>query len=33
MWPEPKPLRDQVYGNLEVLKRTAAFVRATGISV
>ena len=32
MWPEPIPLRDKVYGNLEELK-TAAFVRATGISV
>ena len=33
MWPEPKPLRDKLYGNLEELKRTATFVRATGISV
>ena len=33
MWPEPKPLRDKLYGNLEELKRTAAFVRATGVSV
>ena len=33
MSPEPKPLRDKVYGSLEEIKRTAAFVRATGISV
>ena len=33
MWPELKPLRDKLYGSLEELKRTAAFVRATGISV
>ena len=33
MWPEPKPLRDKLYGNLEELQRTAAFVRATGISI
>ena len=33
MWPEPKPLRDKLYGNLEELKRTAAFVRGAGISV
>ena len=33
MWPEPKPLRDKLCSNLEELKRTAAFVRATGISV
>ena len=33
MWPEPMPLRDKVYGNLEELRRTAAFVRAIGISV
>ena len=33
MWPEPKPLRDKLNGNLEELRRTAAFVRATGISV
>ena len=32
MWPEPT-LRDKLYGNLEELRRTAAFVRATGISV
>ena len=25
MWPEPKPLRDKLYGSLEKLKRTAAF--------
>ena len=33
MWPEPIPLRDQLHSNLEELKRTAAFVRAIGISV
>ena len=33
MWPEPKPLMDKLYGNLEEIRRTAAFVRATGISV
>ena len=33
MWPEPKPLRDKLYGSLEELKRTTAFVRATDISV
>ena len=32
MWPEPKPPRDKFYGNLEELRRTAAFVRASGIS-
>ena len=26
MWPQPIPLRDKLYGNLEELKRTAAFV-------
>ena len=33
VWPEPKLLRDKLYGNLEELKRTAAFVMATGICV
>ena len=33
MLPEPIPLRDKLYGNLEELRRTATFVRATGISV
>ena len=33
MWPEPKLLRDKLYGNLEKLRRTAAFVRTTGISI
>ena len=27
MWPEPTLLRDKLYGNLEELRRTAAFVR------
>ena len=31
MWPVLIPLRDNLYGNLEELRRTAAFVRATGI--
>ena len=31
MWPEPVPLRDKLYGNLEE-QRTAAFMRTTGIS-
>ena len=29
MWPEPKPLRNKLYGSLEELKRAAAFVRTT----
>ena len=33
MWPESQPLRDKLYGNLGELRRAAAFVRATGISV
>ena len=33
MWPEPMLLRDKLYGNLEELRRTATFVRATGISI
>ena len=33
IWPEPKPLRDKLYGNLEELRRTAAFVRAIDTSV
>ena len=33
MWPKPIPLWDKLYGNLEELRRTAAFVRATGSSV
>ena len=33
MWPEPIPLRVKLYGNLEELGRTAAFVRVTGISI
>ena len=33
MWPEPTLLKDKLYGNLEELRRTAAFVRATGISI
>ena len=33
VWPEPIPPRVKLCGNLEELRRTAAFVRATGISV
>ena len=33
VWPEPTQLRDKLYGNLGELRRTAAFVTATGISV
>ena len=33
MWPERTLLRDKLYGNLEELRRTATFVRATGISI
>ena len=33
MWPEQKPLRVKFYGSLQELRRTAIFVRATGISV
>ena len=32
-WPDPTFLRDKLYGNLGELRRTAAFVRATGISI
>ena len=32
-WPDPTLLRDKLYGNLGDLRRTAAFVRATGISI
>ena len=33
MWPEPTLLRDKLYGNKEEMRRKAAFVRATGISI
>ena len=33
MWPEPTLLRDKLYGNLEELRRTVAFVRTTGFSI
>ena len=33
VWPEPIPLKDKLYGNLEELRKTAAFVRATGTYV
>ena len=32
-WPEPTLLRDKLYGNLEELRRTATFVKTTGISI
>ncbi|KAK7089841.1 hypothetical protein V1264_024948 [Littorina saxatilis] len=32
-WPEPVPLRVKLFGGLEDLQRTAAFVRAIGISI
>ena len=32
IWPEPTLLKDKLYGNLEELRRTAAFVRAIVIS-
>ena len=33
IWPEPTPLRDKFYSNLEELRRTAAFVQAIDISI
>ena len=33
MWLEPIPMRDKLCGNIEELRRTAAFARATGTSV
>ena len=33
MWPETIPPRNKLYGNLEELGRTAAFVRVTGTSI
>ena len=32
-WSDPTLLRDKLYGNLKEVRRTAAFVRATGISI
>ena len=32
-WPEGRPLREKLYGDLAELKRTAAFVRATGVDI
>ena len=32
-WPDPTLLRDKLYGSLEEMRRTAAFVRTTGISI
>ena len=32
-WPENRPLREKLYADLVELKRTAAFVRATGMDV
>ena len=33
MWPEPTLLREKLHGNMEELRRTAAFVTAIGISI
>ena len=30
-WPEERPLREKLYGDLAVLRKTASFVRATGV--
>ena len=32
-WPEETPLREKLYGDLAVLKKTASIVRATGVDV
>ena len=32
-WPQPVSMRDKLYGDLEALRRTAAFVRATGVPI
>ena len=32
-WPENRPLRERLYGDLAELKRTAAFVTASGVDV
>ena len=32
-WPDETPLKEMFYGDLAALKRTAAFVRATGVDV
>ena len=32
-WPEDSPLRDKLYGDHAVLRRTAAFIRTIGVPV
>jgi hypothetical protein len=32
-WPDQTDLRTKLFGNLEELRRTAAFVRATGLDI
>ena len=32
-WPEDPPLRDRLYGILAALRRTAAYVRGTGVAI
>ena len=32
-WPEENPLRKKLYGDLVALRKTASFVRATGVDV
>ena len=32
-WPEPTPVRDKLHGDLVDLRRTASFVRATGVTI
>ena len=32
-WPEETPLREKLYGDLVALRKTASFVRATGVDV
>ena len=33
VWPEETPLREKLYGDLVVLRKTASFVQATGMDV
>ena len=33
IWPDQTTLRNKLFGNLEELRRTAAFVRATGVGI
>ncbi|KAK7109859.1 hypothetical protein V1264_010915 [Littorina saxatilis] len=32
-WPADTPMRDKLYGPMESLRRTAAFIRASGVAV